>query len=48
MKVGDEVNVDLTHHGKIDKKHINRIDSVVDNKRIITAMTISGFITIVL
>ncbi|MDH7447360.1 hypothetical protein [Aquimarina sp. 2201CG14-23] len=48
MKVGDEVNVNCGHCGKQDKKHINRIDGVVDNKIILIAIVASVIVTIVL
>lgn len=48
MKVGDEVDVNCSHCGKIDKKHINRIDAVVDNRKILVALGISAIVTLVL
>ncbi len=48
MKVGDEVDVNCGHCGKIDKKHINRIDAVADNKKILIAFLISAVASLVL
>ncbi|MDY8137163.1 hypothetical protein [Aquimarina sp. 2201CG5-10] len=48
MKVGDEVNINCDHCGKDDIKHINRIDAVVDNRKILIALAISAVITIFL
>ncbi len=48
MKVGDEVTVNCSHCGKMDKKHINRIDAVIDNRKILIAISISALVAIVL
>ncbi len=48
MKVGDEVDVHCAHCGKRDKKHINRIDAVVDHRKILIALGISAAVTLVL
>ncbi|WP_103068917.1 hypothetical protein [Aquimarina sediminis] len=48
MKVGDEVHVNCTHCDKMENKHINRIDAVVDNKIILIALVISAVVTVVL
>ena len=48
MKVGNEVNINCNHCGKLDKKHINRIDAVVDNRKIIIVFIISGIVTVIL
>jgi len=48
MKVGDEVDVTCDNCGTLDKKHINRIDAVVDTKKIIFALIISVIVTMAL
>ena len=48
MKVGDEVDVNCNHCGKLDKKHINRIDAVVDSKKMLIAFLISAVVTVIL
>ncbi|WP_109851081.1 hypothetical protein [Aquimarina sp. AU58] len=48
MKIGDEVQVTCKYCNKEDKKHINRIDAVVDNRKILFALIISGVVAIVL
>ncbi|WP_281988565.1 hypothetical protein [Aquimarina aggregata] len=48
MKVGDEVTVNCDNCGKNDKKHINRIDAVVDTKKMLIAFVISTIVTLVL
>jgi copper chaperone CopZ len=45
MKVGDEVQVTCNYCNKEDKKHINRIDAVVD---ILFALIISAVVAVVL
>jgi len=48
MAVGDEVRINCKNCGKIDKKHINRIDAVVDHRKMGIAFAISAAVTIVL
>ncbi|MCK8523201.1 hypothetical protein M0D21_16600 [Aquimarina sp. D1M17] len=48
MKVGDEVDVNCDYCGKLDKKHINRIDAVVDSRKMLVAFVISAVVTCVL
>ncbi|WP_106791596.1 hypothetical protein [Aquimarina sp. Aq78] len=48
MKVGDEVQVICNYCSKEDKKHINRIDAVVDNRKILLALIISSVVAVVL
>jgi len=48
MKVGDEVDVRCNNCGTLDKKHINRIDAVVDTKKMLLALVISAVVTLVL
>lgn len=49
MKIGDEVQGMCKYCNKEDKKYIfNRIDAVVDNRKIHFTFIISGIVTIVL
>ena len=48
MKVGDEVSVNCNNCGRIDKKHINRIDAVMNIRKMMFAFIISGIVTIIL
>lgn len=48
MKIGDEVEVACGYCNKEDKKHINRIDAVVDNRKIVIALVISAVVTVIL
>lgn len=48
MKIGDEVEVECKYCNRTDKKHINRIDAVVDNKKILIVFIISIVISVVL
>ncbi|WP_271768482.1 hypothetical protein [Aquimarina algiphila] len=48
MQVGDEVEVECKYCNRKDKKHINRIDAVVDNKKILIVFIISMVISVVL
>jgi len=48
MKVEDEVLVNCSHCGKMDKKHINRIHGVFDHGKIIIALVISAVVIVVL
>ncbi|WP_103863832.1 hypothetical protein [Aquimarina sp. I32.4] len=48
MKVGDEVAVTCKYCNKEEKKHINRIDAVVDSRKILLAFIISAIVTIAL
>lgn len=47
MKVrSDEVRVNCSHCGKIDKKHINRVDAVVDSRVNLIGLTLGGISTV--
>ncbi|WP_025742848.1 hypothetical protein [Aquimarina pacifica] len=48
MKIGDEVKVNCLHCGKIENKHINRIDAVNDTKKLLLALGISVVVTFIL
>ena len=47
MKFGDEVKVNCSNCGKLEKKHLNRISAKVDN-RIVATGFFGGLITILL
>ncbi len=49
MKTGnDEVHVNCDYCGKLDKKHINRITAVVDNRIMLVGVGVGVISTIVL
>ncbi len=49
MKVGgDEVKVNCGYCGKLDKKHINRITAVTDNRIVLVGLVAGVFLSLVL
>jgi hypothetical protein len=48
MKVGEEIKVNCPFCGRIDKKHINKINAVMDNRLIVGALGVGIVLTIIL
>lgn len=48
MKEGDEIKLDCTKCGRADKKHINKIEAIVDLRLILLGVLLGLITTIIL
>ena len=48
MQMGDELDVNCNHCGKLEKKHINEIRASINNKVILVGLLASAIMTIFL